>query len=324
MPIPVIDLIARVPAEVEGRVKRVRDQARSTVQEALRTECRLSMRTSDEADENRAGAQVPVEVAPGYPAILTDLTFPDDLELILLLGKHRSALRQTSTGLGGLRSLREELSRRSGFEPHVQTTDAELASVKNWADELLSLLDKHDPLKVVLGVRDDWLGVYQYQVGILIEDEFAINRATIQLYWGVIGLSAEWMGCTVEDLALVVLTHELAHAYTQLGADIEGRRWPALAFCNAERGLKEGLAQYYTDRVLTRLERRHPGAVKVYRAMLPGQPADYRTHEGWVTDFSPESVRRAMLEVRRWKEGKLSDFNRRLAEAQKQLQPKKE
>jgi hypothetical protein len=60
---------------------------------------------------------------------------------------------------------------------------------------------------------------------------------------------SEWMGCTVEDLTVVVLTHELAHAYTQLGADIEGRRWPAAAFAAAESGLKEGLAQYYTDRV---------------------------------------------------------------------------
>ena len=40
----------------------------------------------------------------------------------------------------------------------------------------------------------------------------------------VIGLVSEWLGCAVEDLAIVVLTHELAHAYTQLGADIEGHR----------------------------------------------------------------------------------------------------
>ncbi len=43
----------------------------------------------------------------------------------------------------------------------------------------------------------------------------------------VIGLVSEWLGCAVEDLAIVVLTHELAHAYTQLGADIEGLRWAA-------------------------------------------------------------------------------------------------
>jgi hypothetical protein len=35
----------------------------------------------------------------------------------------------------------------------------------------------------------------------------------------------------------------------------------------------------------------------------------------------PEAVRRAVLEVRRWREEKLSDFNRRLQIAQKELSP---
>ncbi len=174
------------------------------------------------------------------------------------------------------------------------------------------MLDQHDPLKVVLAVKEDFLGVYKYDVGGLFADELSVNRATIQLYWGVIGVVAEWLGCSVEDLAVVVLAHELAHAYTQLGADIEGRRWPASEFAVAETALKEGLAQYYTDRVLDRLERRYSGALNVFRGLLPHQPAAYRAHEQWLAD-SPEAVRRAMLEVRRWKEGKLSDFNRRLS-----------
>jgi hypothetical protein len=137
-------------------------------------------------------------------------------------------------------------------------------------------------------------------------------------YGGVIGLVSEWLGCAVEDLATVVLTHELAHAYTQLGADIEGRRWAAPSFAKAETALKEGLAQYYTDRVLHRLERRYGGALKVFVGLLPDQPAAYRSHQPWVENSSPEAVRRAMLEIRRWNESKLADFNRRLAAAQQQ------
>ena len=36
-----------------------------------------------------------------------------------------------------------------------------------------------------------------------------MNWANIRLYWGIIGLASEWLGCNVEDLAIVVLTHEL-------------------------------------------------------------------------------------------------------------------
>jgi hypothetical protein len=323
MPIMLTDLIARVPAEVEDRVKRVRDQSRSVLQEALRSECRLVLRTPEETEENRRGAQVPVEVSPGHPDVLDDVVFSDDFERIMLLGRYRTFLEQASKGATGLLQLREELSRRPEPEHWVRATTEELQSTARWATWLLRLLDQHDPLKTVLAVRDDFLGVYEYGVGDLFTDDYAVNRATIRIYWGVIGLVAEWMGCTVEDLAVVVLAHELAHAYTQLGADIEGKRWSAPVFAKAESSLKEGLAQYYTDRVLRRLERRYAGALKVYETMLPGQPEAYRTHESWVKDYSPEAVRRAMLEVRRWKEGKLEEFNRRLNEARKELHPKK-
>ena len=184
------------------------------------------------------------------------------------------------------------------------------------------MLDQHDPLKTVLLVSEDFLGVYEYDASGLFPDEQAVNRATIRLYWGVIGLVSEWLGCNVEDLAIVVLTHELAHAYTQLGADIEGRRWAAPSFARAETALKEGLAQYYTDRVLHRLERRYGRALTVFLGLLPGQPAAYRAHKPWVESSSPEAVRRAMLEIRRWNEGKLDDFNRRLAAAHQELSPK--
>jgi hypothetical protein len=40
-----------------------------------------------------------------------------------------------------------------------------------------------------------------------------------------------------------------------------------------------------------------------------------------VKDFSPEAVRRAMLEVRRWNEGKLENFSDRVKAAQSGLSP---
>jgi hypothetical protein len=39
----------------------------------------------------------------------------------------------------------------------------------------------------------------------------------------------------VEDLAAVVLAHELAHGCTHLGRDIDGRRWDVKAFRDSEQ-----------------------------------------------------------------------------------------
>jgi hypothetical protein len=47
----------------------------------------------------------------------------------------------------------------------------------------------------------------------------------------------------------------------------------------------------------------------------------YRIHEPWLKESSPEAVRRAMLEVRRWNEGRLEDFDNRLRAANQQLEP---
>jgi len=322
VPIRLTELIGKISDKTEARVRRTRDQSRSIIQETLRADCRLVMRTAEEGRDNKSGAHVPVKVSPGYPAHLANVDFPDDLDQIMLLARYRAYLEQAMAGATGLLPLQEELLRRKDFEHLALPASDSLQSTADWAQELLSLLEQNDPLKRVLSVEEDFLGVYKYEIPTYFDDDKTANRASIELYWGVIGLVAEWMNCTVEDLTIVVLAHELAHAYTQLGADIEGRRWQASAFSMAETGLKEGLAQYYTDRVLRRLEQRYSGAIKVYETMLPNQPEAYRTHLSWVTDFSPEAVRRAMLEVRRWQEGKLSDFNSRLAEAQKELHPK--
>jgi hypothetical protein len=43
--------------------------------------------------------------------------------------------------------------------------------------------------------------------------------------WGVIGLFSQILGLNPEALTIVVLAHELAHAYTHRTADIDGKFW---------------------------------------------------------------------------------------------------
>jgi hypothetical protein len=115
----------------------------------------------------------------------------------------------------------------------------------------------------------------------------------------------------------VVLAHELAHAYTHLGRDIDGRRWEVQAFRDSEHALKEGLAQYYTARVAHRLLAQVPGCRAAYEALLPHQPRAYRAHVPWLADFTPEEVRYAMIAVRREASASLAEFERRLVGARR-------
>src|SRR5262249_43869206 len=82
-------------------------------------------------------------------------------------------------------------------------------------------------------INEDILGAYFYPVD---------QNKRIELYWIPIAMVAAMLDVRIEDLALVVLAHELAHGYTHLGRDIEGALWDDLAFQETDLQIKEGLA----------------------------------------------------------------------------------
>lgn len=73
----------------------------------------------------------------------------------------------------------------------IRPAEGELRATRDWAAGLLALLEQPVPLKSLLGVEDDILGVYEYEKGFLLSDERTVNRAKIRLHWAVIGLVAE-------------------------------------------------------------------------------------------------------------------------------------
>ena len=56
------------------------------------------------------------------------------------------------------------------------------------------------------------------------------QESHVELYWGVIGLFSQILGLNPEALTIVILAHELAHAYTHRAADIDGKFWDSQGF----------------------------------------------------------------------------------------------
>ena len=96
---------------------------------------------------------------------------------------------------------------------------------------------------MILSVREDVLGSYGLERG----------RPSIILYWAVIGLVSRWIGCKFEDLSIVVLIHELAHAITQAGCDIQGQRWNLDFYFRADIEVTEGLATVLYASCITKI-----------------------------------------------------------------------
>ena len=312
------ELLKRLDIGIEERVLQTKARFLVKLQNALRVECRLTINSKVNLELAFPAARVPIKVLPGLPEALESFSFPDDIEHILLIGANRSHLEKIVHSSVDLLELRQQLE---PFPIEQDVTADEIESISAWAKNLLGLIDNSAPIKKILSVNKDILGVYRYWPYHNMHDDRIPNKAIIEIYWGIIGFVAKCLGCSVEDMTCVVLAHELAHAYTQLGADIDGRRWNSSDFSETEPALQEGLAQYYTERVLKRLKTDIPGAYDAYTELLEHQPKNYHTHVSWVINFSPETVRRAMIETRRKREKTVEQFELRLKKAERGLRP---
>lgn len=170
------------------------------------------------------------------------------------------------------------------------------------ARAILKWIDSYKPIASLLAADADVLGHYCYR----IEDGQVV--AHIKLYWQAISFVAAALAVTVEALTTVVLTHELAHAFTHLGEDTDGQTWSFSGFRDSETALKEGLAQYYTHQVCSRTDERFAEAELAFQKLLKQQPAAYQAHEPWVKQAQPEAVREAMRRIRTADRGHLEEF----------------
>ena len=310
MSIPVETLLKRVPRDTLRRVEQVKSRFNTTIRRLLREETALKLSGGSDAD-NRTS--VPVRLARGLPRGLAGRRLDDDTGLAVTLAPHQHTLRRLRENLDALKPALSGLAQRLDGRGLVGDRVRHVGPVRELAALLLHEAEKADLVRWMLEVDEDVLGVYEY--GCI--DGFP--ESSIELYWSVIGVCAGWLGAPVEDLAVVVLTHELAHAYTHLGRDIDGLRWASASFGESDRTLKEGLAQYYTPRVCHRLTVQLPGCRAVYETLLPRQPRAYRTHLSWIADCTPEEVRYAMLAVRCEARASLEDFELRLEGARRAI-----
>jgi hypothetical protein len=307
-PVRLRTLLDRLPSDCQARVARTRDRLNKPIRDALRRETGLRLiRPSAEGEEE--SVSVPVRLRPGLPTALDNVELEEAEAIALILSRWREALEDLQGGARTAREMIASLQSDARFMTILTPGETLVSPVEAWAEALLRRIASANPLAKIL-IDRDVLGAYTF------------GAPGIDLYWAVIGLVAQTLGITIEDLTAVVLAHELAHAYTHMGADIDGYRWGTVAFGRAELELVEGLAQYYTCRVSSRLEGLCPGAINSYKALLQKQPTAYQVHVPWTEFFQSEEIRFAVIENRRRSVTRLDDLNALMGEARARLRPK--
>ena len=316
MPIHIVDLLRHIPSDTENVVARTRTRFNGVIRQMLRQETGMRLaKVKDIVDEDQETHAIRVFVDAAIPIELKNLQFDDDKELAILLAPWRSQLERLRDSSVDLRSnLIGLLPQNLVCEGQFAGIGFKLNDAHTFAEELLRITAEFNLVKELHVVNDDVLGRYQFN------SRSGQTSASAHLYWAVIGLVARSLGISLEGLTVKVLAHELAHAYTHLGADIDGHRWDDEAFYYSARAVKEGLAQYYTRQLLHRLKGRIPEALEAYEVLLPNQPDEYRVQEAWIKGgATPEHIRLAMVLFRRGRKTKLEDFESILEQAKKDL-----
>lgn len=315
------DLLEKIHKDTEKRVRLTVKRINKEVREAVRRETGLILNRQDSDDRSERNVSVPVDIVPGLPKVLQDMQFDNDL--LLKISPYRRELEMVKSGLKGVKSLLGNLNHRDIDSISPSDKGDHINITNDVVDSLLKLLDKESPVKKILSVNVDILGAYMYKVpsySVHNNNFPQYQNARIELYWGVIGLIAGMLAVNIESLTAVVLIHEIAHAYTHLGADIDGERWDSRDFANSKCALKEGLAQYYTYLISKRVDNKIIGTYKAYELLLKEQPDDYHSHEGMIDGYKAEEIRLSLLGVRRRKcESTMENFFDLLAKAKTQL-----
>jgi len=281
----------RFDTTIQKSVERTVKRWNQSLRDQIRLETGLRLGGGDERHS------VSIRVVDGLPKSLASVfdQFTNPVFWDLLLNK--TVLKTTLTGLGILqRDLGEILSwpEAEGLttsEQDIQSTGRVVSKVVEW----LEALEVAENLKKI---DEDILGAYFFHKGL------------IQIYWMPIGVIARMLNISVERLTIVVLTHELVHAYTHLGSDIDSEQWATGAFAEADLKIVEGMAQFYTFVVCAKLEGREPGMSKAFDALLSIQSPAYTDFKKWTTpnERAGEIVRFSMIGCRMKKLKKYEAF----------------
>ncbi len=271
-------LLMQYDPELPDKVERTFKQWNLIIRDYLRNETALRLSVGDDMQS------VPVRVVSGLPRPF-EAAIDDPEELLMLL--RRPLFVNTAVGLNFVKEYFDLLSNQRRVKP-VMTTSDEVHRVEMFLDKIIQGIEEVNLYKQISSIDEDILGAYFFRIPL------------IHLYWMVIGTIAAMLDVAVEGLTIVVTAHELAHAYSHLGRDIDGERWDERKFADTDLRVVEGLAQFYTQVICEKINNRVPSALEAYRRLLTLQPEQYTVHKTWIPDTKAagEIIRVSMIECR--------------------------
>jgi len=299
-----------IPPDAEERVFRAYKQFNPGVRKHIRAETGFGL-----SDEEGRGS-VPVKIVDGFPVGIAQLIDRHQDRILWRLILALPKLGGIVDGLGLLVANWEEFEQWLELPDSVKGSKLALEKSMEVAKALQALAVTKKVFEQLKEIKEDILGVYRFGDA---------QGPRVEIFWMAHALFAGAFGLRIEDLTVVTLAHELSHAYTHIGRDIDSKAWVEPGFGNSDLAVVEGLAQFYTLAVAEKLITSAPGVHQAFTKLLEFQSAPYKAHAEWLKD-SPtqrgESVRFAMIRARNRGQVADADWLNMLAETKKTLSAK--
>ena len=282
-----VHALESVQRDTKGAVTRAKDKWNIIIRDRLRNETGLRLTIGDRAQS------VPIRVVDGLPEpFLRVIEQFADAEWAIL---NEATLRNVARGTEYMSKMHHLVYRRWPKRAGP-ATPKEVQRVGETAQAWIALIEELRAADQIIGINEDVLGAYFYKI------------PEVHLYWVALGIAARLIDVSIESLTVVVLAHELGHAYTHLGYDIDDLRWDSELFARTDIHVVEGLAQFYTNVVCEHLTGRIPEAKSAFERLLEKQGSAYTSFRDWLPsqtegsrerDSSGEVLRASMIECRR-------------------------
>ena len=275
-----------LPDKAAERVQQAYRQANTAVRKSICQHTGLSL------SHDGTRQTISVRIADGFPVPMAETIIENEdpmLWRVILAGPMLDGM------IDGLDHLIEKWKHFESWPdrpPSVRNGKPHLDGALQIANDLKTLPGQKEIFDEIRKIEEDILGTYRFRLG---------RSSWVELYWMPIALVASAKNIRIEDLTVVVLAHELAHAYTHKGQDIDGRQWLDPDFGESNIKVKEGLAQYYTEVTARHLRARWPEMITAFNLLLKLQSKPYHVHNTWLKD-SPqqraEVIRFSLIQAR--------------------------
>ncbi|OGU55974.1 MAG: hypothetical protein A2X64_08875 [Ignavibacteria bacterium GWF2_33_9] len=147
--------------------------------------------------------------------------------------------------------------------------------------------------------------------------EYIHEENKINIYWIGIGIINQITNLRVDELTLITMLHELLHAYTIQGFDIDGNQWDKHILQNINLQITEGFAQIYSDLIIQEnFSYLHKTFISLSKRLQP----HYKEYKSWL-DLNDrniyEKVRELLLKTRNSRITSYAQFEKLLKSIEK-------